>query len=420
VESNTTQQESLLEDWPSLEPSERALRFSKLSREEANEFFLDLSAYDQAELLHELPEGQHRLWLRLLPPDDAADLIQEAPFEERQRLLDLLDPVTRGEVTALLAYEEDEAGGLMSPRFARLRPEMTTGEAIAYLRRQAAQLQTVNYAYVLNPDQQLMGVVTFRRLLVADANKTMNEIMRVDPLRVKEETDQEELIRLFTQHHLLAIPVVDPNDRMIGIVTVDDIVDAAEEEAGEDLQKVGGMQALDAPYLQTGLAEMIRKRAGWLSALFLGEMLTATAMGYFQAEIARAVVLALFIPLIISSGGNSGSQATTLVIRAMALGEVRLRDWWRVIRRELAAGLMLGSVLGAIGVTRIVIWERLFHPYGDHYLVIALTVGVSLMGVVLFGTVAAPCCPSSCGVAALTRPAPARLLWRHSLTSPDW
>jgi magnesium transporter len=198
--------------------------------------------------------------------------------------------------------------------------------------------------------------------------------------------DQETVSRLFAEENLLAVPVVDADGIMKGIVTVDDIVDVVEEEATEDIQKLGGVSALDTPYLQTGLLGMIRKRAGWLSVLFMGEMLTATAMGYFEDEIARAVVLALFIPLIISSGGNSGSQASTLVIRAMALGEVRLRDWWRVVRREIASGLVLGSILGAIGFARVLVWQEISHAYGEHFLFVALTIAASLIGVVTFGT----------------------------------
>jgi magnesium transporter len=278
---------------------------------------------------------------------------------------------------------------------------MPTDEAFAYLRRQASQLETIYYAYVLDHNQQLLGVVTVRQLFAADRTKTVREVMTDNPISVQEDTDQEKLVQLFAEHHLLAIPVVDADNRMVGIVTVDDIVDVAEEEASEDLQKVGGMEALDAPYLQTGILQMIKKRAGWLSVLFIGEMLTATAMGHYEAEIAQAVFLALFIPLIISSGGNAGSQATTLVIRAMAVGELRLRDWWRVVRREFAAGLALGGVLGAIGVIRILVWQSIVLRYpdvfkdiiGPHYNRVAITVGLSLVGVVLFGTFAGSMLP---------------------------
>ena len=323
---------------------------------------------------------------RVLAPDDAADLIQLAPEAQRAQLLDMLDTATRQEVTALLAYKEDQAGGLMSPRFARLRPEMTVDEAIGYLRRQAAKLETMYYAYAVDSEQHLLGVVSFRDLFSADRTKTVRDAMRTRFVTATEEMDQEALARLFSEHHLLAIPVLDGQGRMQGIVTIDDIVGVVEREAGEDIQKIGGSEAFDEPYLRISFVRMVKKRGGWLAALFLGEMLTATAMGFFEKEIAKAVVLALFIPLIISSGGNSGSQATTLVIRAMAVGEIRLDQWWRVIRREAFAGIVLGALLGLIGMTRILVWQAVAKPYGEHYMLVGLTVAFSLVGVVLFGT----------------------------------
>jgi magnesium transporter len=331
--------------------------------------------------------------MRLLAPDDAADVLQVAQPNQRDGLLVMLDDATRNEVMALLAYQEDQAGGLMSPRFARLRPEMTVDEAISYLRRQATQLETMYYAYALDNAQHLLGVVSFRDLFSADRTKTVRDAMRTRFISVTDDMDQEAVAREFAEHHLLAIPVLDAERRMKGIVTVDDIVGVVEREAGEDIQKIGGSEALDEPYLRIAFVRMVRKRGGWLAALFLGEMLTATAMGFFEKEIAKAVVLALFIPLIISSGGNSGSQATTLVIRAMAVGEVRLRDWWRVIRREAGAGLVLGVMLGLIGMTRILLWQAVAKPYGKHYLLVALTVASSLVGVVLFGTTAGSMLP---------------------------
>lgn len=378
--------EELRATFPSLGRRERVAAFQQLPRDVADDFFLGLEARDQCELLRTMPEGERRIWMRLLAPDDAADLIQLAPKTERDHLLDQLDSATRQEVTALLAYKEDQAGGLMSPRFARLRPEMTVDEAIGYLRRQATHLETMYYAYAVDAEQHLLGVVSFRDLFSADRAKTVRDIMRTRFVAATEEMDQEEVARLFSEHHLLAIPVLDRERRMQGIVTVDDIVGVVEREAGEDIQKIGGSEALDEPYLRISFPRMIKKRGGWLAALFLGEMLTATAMGFFEKEIAKAVVLALFIPLIISSGGNSGSQATTLVIRAMAVGEVSLRQWWRVIRREAAAGLVLGALLGLIGMTRILVWQAVAKPYGDHFMLVAMTVGFSLVGVVLFGT----------------------------------
>ena len=377
----------LYDAWPVLSLEERVEGFEYLPRDDADNFFLQLSTRDRAELMLALPVGERRLWMRLLAPDDAADLIQEVPPQERESLLTLLDSVTQREVKGLLDYAEDDAGGLMNTRYSRLRPDMTVGEAISYLRRDArAREKTVYYAYVVDNEERLLGVVTFRDLIVAPGDKLIRDVMRTEIVTAREDLDQEALSKLFMRHHLLMMPVVDAAGRIKGVVSVDDIVDVVQEEATEDIQKIGGVESLDGPYLQVSLPRMIRKRAGWLAALFLGEMLTATAMGQFETEIARAVVLALFVPLIISSGGNAGSQATTLVIRAMALGEVRIRDWWRVIRREFATGLALGTILASIGLARILLWQGLFSAYGTHYFLVAMTVSLSLVGVVLWGS----------------------------------
>jgi magnesium transporter len=386
--------DELGDTWRLLSTNDRVEGFRLLERPVGEEFFFHLSSRDQADLLLALPAAERLSWLRLLAPDDAVDLVQHVPPDEREEFLKLLDDPTRKEVVALLAYAEDAAGGLMNPRYARVRPDMSVDEAITYLRKQARErLETIYYAYVLDTEQKLLGVVSFRDLFSARERQTVREVMRTSFISVPEDMDQESVSVLFDRYHLFAIPVVDHEGHMKGIVTFDDIVHVVREEATEDIQKLGGMEALDAPYLQISIGNMIRKRAGWLSALFLGEMLTATAMSYFEDEIARAVVLALFVPLIISSGGNSGSQATTLVIRAMALGEVKLRDWWRVIRREVISGFGLGCILGSIGLGRILLWHRLFHSYGEHYLLVALTVATSLVGVVLWGTMAGSMLP---------------------------
>jgi magnesium transporter len=380
--------------WLALDAVERADGFKLLSHTDAERFFHELTTADQSELLCALPEDDRRIWMRVLPPDDAADLVQCAPPGQRTAFLHALDEPTRKEVNVLLAYAEDAAGGLMNPRFARVRPEMTVDEAISYVRKQTRERAVTIYSvYVLDQEQHLLGAVSLRDLFESSPEKTVREVMRTDIVRVDEHTDQEEVSKLFARHHLLAVPVVDKEQHVIGIITIDDAVHVAEEEATEDIQKLGGTEVLGAPYMKIAFLGMVKKRAGWLSALFLGEMLTATAMGYFENEIAKAVVLALFVPLIISSGGNSGSQATTLVIRAMALGEVRLRDWWRVAHREVMAGVVLGLTLGVIGILRILTWQALFHTYGAHAVVIALTVGVSLVGVVTFGTLAGSMLP---------------------------
>lgn len=388
-----SESETELSRWSELSEEERVETFRRMAPRQADSLFLELSSRDEVEILLALPASERRIWMRLLAPDDAADVIQLAPEEERGPLLSLLDDVARAEVTALLAYKEDEAGGLMSPRFARLRPEMTVDEAIKYLRRQAAQVESISYAYVLDDSQRLLGVLNFRDLFGAESGRLVRELMRTDFIYATEEMDQEAVARLFTVHRLLSIPVLDKQGLMQGIVTADDIADVVREEDTEDIQKFGGMEALDAPYFEIGFWNMVRKRAGWLAVLFIGEMLTASAMGHFESEIERAVVLALFVPLIISSGGNSGSQATTLVIRAMAIGELRPRDWWRILYREAPTGFVLGCILALIGMTRVLLWQAAWSSYGEHYLLVALTVGASLIGVVLFGSVAGSMLP---------------------------
>ncbi|HKD85418.1 MAG TPA: magnesium transporter [Terriglobales bacterium] len=386
--------DQLWDRWPYLSHAERLKEFRQMHTGEKADFFLALSPHDQVFILFGLPEEQSHVWMRILPPDDAADLIQEAGPESRERLLTLLDEPTRKEVVALLAYKEDEAGGLMNPRFARLRPDITADVAVSYLRKEAPSVVTMYYAYVLDQDQHLLGVVSLRQLFKAEPGKLVQEIMTTkDLVSVTPDTAQKEVAQVVRDNRLLAVPVLDAQRRMVGIVTVDDIVDVVEEQASRDIQNIGGMEALDTPYMHTSVLEMVKKRAGWLAILFVGEMFTATAMGFFENEIAKAVVLALFLPLIISSGGNSGSQATSLIIQAMALGDVKLRDWFRVIRRELVSGVLLGVILGAIGMTRIFAWQKAFGTYGEHTPLLALTIFAALIGVVTFGTLAGSMLP---------------------------
>jgi len=389
-----TATDQLRDRWPYLSHEQRLKKFRELHTGEKADFFLAQSAHDQSFLLLGLPADQRHVWMRLLAPDDAADVIQESGSEQRDELLALLDEPTRKEVLALLAYKEDEAGGLMNPRFARLRPDTTVDVAISYLRKEAPRVAQLYYGYVLDQEQHLLGVVSLRQLFTADPGKLVQEIMtRNDLISVAPETDEKEVSRVVRDSRLLAVPVLDTSRRMVGIVTVDDIVDVVEEQASRDIQNLGGMEALDTPYLHTSLLQMVRKRAGWLAILFVGEMFTATAMGFFEEELAKAVVLALFLPLIISSGGNSGSQATSLIIQAMALGDVKLRDWFRVIRRELISGVVLGIILGAIGLARILVWQKVFGTYGAQTPILGLTIFCALIGVVAFGTLAGSMLP---------------------------
>lgn len=393
--SNPAQSElvSLREHWPSMSHDERMAKFAKLNMSEADDFFLSLKPRDQSEILLAVAPAEKRLLLLPMPPDDLADVLQEMEPSERIDIFQHLDIPSRKEVFALLAYKEDEAGGLMNPRFARLRPDMNTEEALRYVRGQAPRLETSHYLYVLNSQQILLGVVSLRTLFMANSDALVKDIMRTHLVTASETMSQEDIKALFAGSALIAIPVVDKNGMMKGIITVDDIVDVVEEEATEDIQRLGGTEVLDAPYMEIALPTMIRKRAGWLVILFLGEMLTATAMGYFEHEIAKAIVLALFIPLIISSGGNAGSQASTLVVRALALKEVRLRDWWRIFSRELIVGFSLGAILGSIGLIRILLWPNRESLYGEHYFLVGLTVSFSLVGIVLWGSLAGSMLP---------------------------
>ena len=392
AELDVTSVTSLIEHWSGLPLGTRKDYFNRLPRTDAEELFFNLGPLDQHELLSELSPLEKRSWIRLLAPDDAADLIQQFPSEERFEALQLLDEKSRHEVVGLLAYAEDDAGGLMNPRYIRLRPDMTVEEAIRYIRAQARNpVEIIYYAYVLDFDQRLQGVVSFRDLFLAPPNKLVREIMHTELVTIQEDMDQEQVSRQFASHELLALPVLDKDGRMKGIVTVDDIVTVVEEEATEDIQKMGGTQALDAPYFKTGFFEMIRKRGVWLTVLFVGELFTATTMGHYGGEIQRAVVLALFIPLIISSGGNSGSQTSTLIIRSLALQEIQLRDWWRVLGRELITGMGLGLLLGMIGFVGVMVFPISDPTSGNilaqHLPAIGLTVAISLLGVVLWGSV---------------------------------
>ena len=378
----------LSEAWSSLPTEERKERFQQLPRTEAEELFFSLKAHDQAELIAEASPLEKRSWVRLLGPDDVADIIQDLGTDSKEEILGLLDPQTRREVTALLAYAEDNAGGLMSSRFVRLRPDMSVDEAISYLRIQSkTQVETIYYAYVIDMDQTLVGVTSFRELFSAPPHKKIRELMKTDLIKIPVSLDQEQIAKIFSQANLVALPVIDEWGHMKGIVTFDDIASVLQEEATEDIQKIGGVEALDLPYMRTPFLEMVQKRAGWLVVLFVGEMFTASAMGYFEDEIRKAAVLSFFVPLIISSGGNSGSQASTLIIRALALGEIRLKDWWRVLVKELVSGVVLGVILGSLGLIRIFLWPTRETLYGSHYQYVGITVALSVMCCVLWGTV---------------------------------
>ena len=369
-----------------LDESTRVRVIAELPTELASSALAEMEAAEHPEelLLAVGPEYAAEL-VEELPSDDAADLVGELSAGEREAVL--AEVSDRADVERLLAYPEDTAGGLMTTEVVTVREDASLAEAIDAIRRQSEDDESQLYqVYAVDSAGDLHGIVPIARLIVSSPSRLVRDVMEQPIVQVQPQEDQEAVARLMARYNVAAVPVVDARGRLLGRITFDDVVDVVEAETTEDIEKFGGMEALDAPYLTVAFGRMVRKRAGWLAALFIGEMLTATAMAFFQEEIAKAVILALFVPLIISSGGNSGSQASTLVIRAMALDEVHLRDWWRVIRRELAAGLVLGTVLGTIGFLRITLWHALTGIYGAHYLLVALTVFGSLIGVVTFGT----------------------------------
>ena len=334
--------------------------------------------------------------IEAMSSDQQADLFREEPQEHRQRLLSNVSEPTRANLGKLLQYPPNTTGGIMTTEFVSVPSDWTANQALVLISEVGGRKETVYAVYVLDPNTQaLVHVVSLRELITAPREENVLDIgSRRPPLTVTAETDREDAARLISKYNLLAIPVIDDLGRMLGIVTVDDVIDTLVEEQTEDAQRFGGMEALDAPYMEISFLGMIRKRAGWLCALFLSEMLTATAMQRFQGEIEKAAVLAMFIPLVMSSGGNSGSQATSLVIRALALQELRLRDWWRIALRELPTGVVLGAILGLIGFVRIVLWQEMgIFDYGQHFFLLALAVGFALVGIVAFGSLAGSMLP---------------------------
>ncbi|HZT57954.1 MAG TPA: magnesium transporter [Pyrinomonadaceae bacterium] len=372
---------------------EQALMFRVLPRDLASKTFEYLPRPEQEELIKSMGHDEVSSILNSMADDDRTTLLEELPGAVTKQLLELLSEDERASAVKLLGYPEESVGRLMTPHYIAVRPAWTVQEVLDYVREHGQDSETLNMVYVVDEDGLLVDDIRMRAFLLAQPTAHVSELMdnRFDALKASE--DRQTAVNLFRRTGLFALPVTDTDGVLIGIVTIDDVLEVAEAEATRDIQKIGGSEALDEPYMEITLARMVRKRAGWLIILFLSEMLTATAMGFFEDEIAKAVVLALFVPLIISSGGNSGSQAATLVIRAMALGEVRLRDWWRVMRREVFSGLALGSILGCIGFLRITIWSTFTNIYGPHWLLVALTIGISLVGIVLWGTLSGSMLP---------------------------
>ena len=354
--------------------------------------FKILDITQQKDIVKKLPFAKTAELLNELPADDRTDFLEELPKAAIRDLIKLLDPEERKVTLSLLGYPEDSVGRLMTPDYIYVYEHNTVQEAFEIIRKHAKNSETIDVIYIINEQGRLVDDIRIRDIILASPDKTMEEITdgRVISLRVQD--DQEYAGQIFKMNNRVALPVVDDNNILLGIVTIDDMLWVANEEFSEDMQKMGGTEALNEPYLDIPFFKLIQKRAGWLILLFFGELLTASAMAFFSDELSKALILSIFVPLIISSGGNSGSQASTLIIQAMAVGEVSIEDWWRVMRREILSGLTLGGILGIIGFIRIAIWHQLMQQgviedvYGEHWALIGFTVSFSLVGVVLWGT----------------------------------
>ncbi|MEO9136250.1 MAG: magnesium transporter [Casimicrobiaceae bacterium] len=353
--------------------------------------FLDVAA--QEHLLKALGQEHVAAILNDMAPDDRTALLEELPAAATKQMLSLLSPDERTVALSLLGYPAGSIGRLMTPDYLVVDQHWTADQVLEHIRTHGHDSETINMLYVIDAHGVLIDDIRLREFLLTAPATRVVELMDGRFVALKAADPREAAIAIFIREDRKALPVVDSTGVLIGIVTLDDVLKVAENRATREIQKIGGSEALNEPYMGIALSRMVKKRAGWLVILFLGEMLTATAMGFFENEIEKAVVLALFVPLIISSGGNSGSQATTLVIRAMAVGEIHLRDWWRVMRREVVTGLALGSILGIIGFLRITVWSAFSAIYGPHWILVALTVGVALIGIVLWGTVAGSMLP---------------------------
>ncbi len=391
-----------IKNWPAgdlaelMEPlsaEKEAVIFRLLPRNQAGQIFSYLSSERQQELLKAMAHGDVVNMLNAMSDDDRTEFLEELPAQVTQRLLNLLSPQERQLAAQFLGYPENSVGRLMTPHFVRVKPHWTVAHALDHIRRYGLDSETMSMIYVIDEKGHLVDDLRIRHILLAKPETLISDLMDKRFVALKASDDRELAVGEIKDADLPALPVTDSQGVLIGIVTVDDMFDVAEEEATEDIHKLGGSEALDEPYMDIPILKMVRKRATWLIVLFLSEMLTATAMGKFEAEIAKAVVLSIFVPLVISSGGNSGSQASTLIIRAMALGEVTLADWWRVMRREILSGLALGGVLGIIGFVRITAWANFFHAYGEHWFLLAITVGLSLVGIVLWGSLSGSMLP---------------------------
>jgi len=392
-----------LEEWPvaeiadilvDLSASDRVIFFRILPRHLSSEVFSYLETDMQNALLDELTAEETRHLLANLRPDDRTTLLGELPGQVTQRLLNYLSPQDLKEARHLLGYPEESIGRLMTPDYVAVRPSWTVEEALQHIRKMGKSSETINVIYVTDTSWKLVDALDLQTFILARPDAVVEDLMDDTVISIEASEDREHAVTLMQKYDKVVLPVIDSTGVLLGIVTVDDVLDVAEEEATEDFQKMGGVSALDTAYMSTSIWTMFRKRSGWLSVLFLGQMLTATAMERFETHLSAVIVLAIFIPLIISSGGNSGSQATSLIIRAMAVGEVGLSDWWRVMKREVITGVMLGFFLAVIGLLRIIAWQHFeWYDYGADYMLVGLTVSVALVGVVSWGSLAGSMLP---------------------------
>lgn len=367
---------------------------SNLSIHRAASVFKIIELPTQKRIIKNLPSIKTTELLNELPADDRVAFLEELPTSIVRDLIKTLDPDERIVTLELLGYPENSMGRIMTPDYVYVYEENTVAEVFQTIRKHARGSETIDVLYVINEKGELLDDIRIRDFILAEPTTKVSDLMDGRFIVLHVNDDQEMASEVFKMNNRVALPVTDENNILLGIVTIDDILWVAEEEYSEDMQKIGGTEALDEPYLEMPLLKLFKKRIGWLVILFLGEMLTATAMSYFEGEIQKFVVLALFIPLIISSGGNTGSQASTLIIQAMAVGEITIANWWRVIRREIVQGLMLGSTLGLIGFVRVIVWSKIFPQiYGAHYVLVAFTVGFALLGVVLWGTLSGSMLP---------------------------
>lgn len=360
---------------------------SRLSIHRAAGLFKILEHSTQEDIIHKLPPTKTAELLNELPPDDRTSFLEDLPNEVVRELIKTLNPEERKITLALLGYPENSVGRLMTPDYVYVHENNTVEEVLNIIRQVGKNSETIDVIYVINDKGELQDDIRIREFILASSQTKVSDLMDGRVISLKVNDDQEIANDVFKMNNRVALPVTDDKNVLLGIITIDDVLWIASEEFSEDMQKIGGTEALNEPYLEMPIFKLFKKRVNWLIVLFIGEMFTATAMGYFEDEIAKAVVLALFVPLIISSGGNSGSQASSLIIQAMAVGELTISDWWKVMRREIISGLMLGGILGMIGFLRVILWSNIFPDvYGIHFVAIGLTVGIALVGVVLWGT----------------------------------